>query len=86
MERVMGRGQKIGIFVACGTGLRCTMAGRFGTVMGTGQTIDAHTGTDGQCTDIVETGVGADGSARILHADMGSGGLGWAKSRTRLHI
>jgi len=60
------------------------MAGRLGTAMGTQQVIGAHTGTGRQCTDTVETGIGADWLAHILHTGMGSGGLVRAKSGTGL--
>jgi len=60
-------------------------AGRLGTAMDTGgQAIGAHTSAGAQFTDAIETGVGADGPARILHTGMGSGGLGPAKSGTGL--
>jgi len=35
--------------------------------------LGAHTGTAWHCTDVVETGVGADGPAHTLHTGMGSG-------------
>jgi len=59
-------------------------AGRLGTAMGTRQAVGAHTGTGRQCTDAVETAVGADGPARILQMRTGSGGLWQAKSRMGL--
>jgi len=39
--------------------------------------------TQAQAQALIE-GVGADGLARILHTDTGSGGLEWAKSGTGL--
>jgi len=36
-----------GVFISCGTGWPRAMAGRLGTVMGTGQAIDEHTGAGG---------------------------------------
>jgi len=85
----LGRGswietRKLAFFVSRGTGRPRAMAGRLGTVMGTGQAIGAHTGAGGQCADAVETCVGADVPTRILHTDAGSGGLGLAKSGTGL--
>jgi len=44
----------------------------------------AHTGVGAQCADAIETDVGADGPARILHAGTESGYLRRAKSGTRL--
>jgi len=72
-------------FVFRGTG-RCATAGRLGTAMGTKQAIGTHTGAGTQCADAIETGVGADGPARILHTGTGSGGLGRAKSGTGLSM
>jgi len=57
---------------------------RLGIVMGNGQAIRAHTGTGGQCTDAIETGVVADGPACILQTGTGSRGFGRAKSETGL--
>jgi len=71
----MDRGQKIGIFVSRGTGWPCATAGRLGTE----QAIGARTaGKGGQCADVIETGVGADGPARI-HGTR-SGALGGRKA------
>jgi len=52
--------------------------------MGTGQVIGVNTGAGVQCADAIETSVGADGPARILHAGTGSGVLERAKSETGL--
>jgi len=70
----MGRGQKIGIFRFS----RDQLAMHHGrqVAMGTRQTIGVHTGAGGQCANTVETGVGADGLACILHTGMGSGAFG----------
>jgi len=83
MCKNLGRGswaeaRKLVFFVSHGTSQPCAMAGRLGTAMGIGQAIGIHTGTGGQCTDAIETGVGADVMACILHTGMESGGLGRA--------
>jgi len=70
-------------FVFRGTG-RCGTAGKLGTAMGTRQLIGAHAGVGAQCANAIETGVGADGQARILHTGTESGGLGRAKNGTGL--
>jgi len=67
-------------FVSRGTGRPCDTAGRLVTTMGTRQAIGAHTGAGGQCADAIETGVGADGPARILHTGTGSGAFGGRKA------
>jgi len=85
-ESVMGRGQKIGIFRFS----RDRPAMRHGRQIGHcnghyQQAIGAHTGAGGQCPDAIETGVGADGPARIVHTGTGSGrGLRRAKRGTGL--
>jgi len=43
---------------------------------GTGLAIGSHTGAGRQCVDTIETGIGADGPACILHTGAGSGDLG----------
>jgi len=48
--------------------------------LSTGHAISTHTGPSGECADAIETGVGADGSARI-RTGTGSGGLGETKGR-----
>jgi len=63
-----------------GRGLRNRPAGRLGIAMGTGQAIGAHTGAGGQCADAIETGVGADGPARILHMGTEAGALDGLKA------
>jgi len=84
VEGVMCRGQKLAFWFLAGIGRLCATAGRLGTAMGTGQAIGAHTVAGVQCTDAVETGVGADGPARILHTGTGSVGLGRAINETWL--
>jgi len=79
-ERVMGRGQKIGIFHSSRDRLAMCYGRQIGHAMSTRQAIGAHTGTGGQCADATETGIGADGSKRMLHMGMGSGALGWQKA------
>jgi len=53
-------------------------------LMTSGQAMGAHTCAGKQCADAIETGTGVDGPTCILHTGMGSGGLGWVKSRTGL--
>jgi len=55
-----------------------------GTATGIAQAVGVHVGVGAQCTDAIETGIGADGPACILHMGMESGGLGLAKNGTGL--
>jgi len=59
-------------------GVPAATVGRLGTAMGTG-----HTSADRQCADTIETGVGADGPARI-HTDTESWAFDMRKTRTGL--
>jgi len=51
---------------------------------GAKQAIGTRTRTGAQCADTIETDIGADGLACILHTGMGSGGLGRVNSVTGL--
>jgi len=77
-DGVMGSGQKISIFHFSWN--RLATAGRSVTR----QAISAHTGAGGLCAEAIETGVGADGLACILHMGTRNRSLGWAKSRMGL--
>jgi len=77
--------RKFAFLISRDTGRPCITAGLFSTAMGAEQAIGAHTDTSGQCTDAIETRVGADGPARMLHSSTESGGLKRAKCETGLY-
>jgi len=67
--------RKLAFFISCRTSQPCATADRLGTALGTKHAIGVHTGAGGQCTDTIETGIGADGRVYILHTGVGSEGL-----------